>query len=108
MMLILRIVLQNKGIKFDPLKFGGQVGTIFSSGEISEIVQPAYKFSKDHPSFKLVGGLNLETREEVPFETIQMIGSLPPREILLAQLMGDMTGPLRALVYILQEKSKRS
>lgn len=105
---LLKIALQNKGIDFDPLKFEGQVGTIFSSGEISEIVQPAYKFSKDHPNFKLVGGLNIETKEEMPFETIRMIGSLPAREILLAQLMGALTAPLRGLMYILQERSKQT
>ena len=105
---LLKIALQQKGIDFDPLKFEGQVGTIFSAGEISEIVGPAYKFSKDHPNFKLLGGLDVNKKEEVPFETIQMIGSLPSREILLAQLLGAITGPLRALMYILQEKSKRS
>ncbi len=105
---LLRLVLQEKGIEFDPLKFEGQVGTIFSSGEISAIVQPVYKFSKEHPNFKLMGGLNVETKEEVPFETIKMIGSLPSREILLAQFLGAMTAPLRGLMYILSEKSKRS
>ncbi|MBI3088889.1 MAG: 50S ribosomal protein L10 [Candidatus Colwellbacteria bacterium] len=105
---LLRLVLQEKGIEFDPLKFEGQVGTIFSSGEISAIVQPVYKFSKEHPNFKLMGGLNVETKEEVPFETIKMIGSLPSREILLAQLLGAMIAPLRGLMYILSEKSKRS
>lgn len=104
---LLRIVLQRKGIDLDPLKFEGQVGAIFSGGEISEIVQPIYKFSKDHPNFKLVGGLNLEKKGEVPFETIQMIGSLPPREILLTQLMGALIAPLRGLMYILQEKGRK-
>ena len=105
---LLRIIFQKKGIDFDPLKFEGQVGTIFGSGEIAEVVQPIYKFSKDHPNFKLVGGLNIEQKEEVPFEMIQMIGSLPPREILLAQLMGTLTAPLRGLMYILQERSKQT
>ena len=105
---LLRIIFQKKGIDFDPLKFEGQVGTIFGSGEIAEVVQPIYKFSKDHPSFKLVGGLNIEKKEEVPFEMIQMIGSLPPREILLAQLMGTLTAPFRGLMYILSEKSKQA
>ncbi|MDP2650756.1 MAG: 50S ribosomal protein L10 [bacterium] len=105
---LLKITLQNKGIEFDPLKFRGQVGTIFTNSEISEVVQPIYKFSKDHPGFKLVGGLNVETKEEVPFETIQMIGSLPSREILLAQLMATLIAPLRGLMYILQERSKQT
>lgn len=103
---LLRIVFQNKGIEFDPLKFEGQVGTIFSSSEISEVVQPAYKFSKDHGGFKLLGGLNIEKKEEITLATIQMIGSLPSREILLAQIMGAMTAPIRGLMYILSEKSK--
>ncbi len=105
---LLRIVLQRKGIDLDPLKFEGQVGTIFSSGEIPEIVQPTYKFSREHSNFQILGGLNVKTKEEIPFEMIQMIGSLPSREILLAQLMGMLTAPLRGLMYILSEKSKRS
>lgn len=103
---LLKIALKEKGVDFDPLKFEGQVGTIFSSGEISEIIQPVYKFSKEHPNLKLIGGLNIETKEEVPFETIKMIGSLPSREILLSQLVGAMTAPLRGLMYILQEKGR--
>ena len=105
---LLKIALQQKGIDFDPLKFEGQVGTIFSAGEISDVVGPAYKFSKDHAGFKLLGGLDVEKKEEVSFETIQMIGSLPSREILLAQLIRALTAPLRGLMYILSEKSKQA
>ncbi len=105
---LLKIALKERGIDFDPLKFEGQVGTIFSTGEISDIIQPVYKFAKDHPNLKFLGGLKIQAKEEVPFETIQMIGSLPPREILLAQLMGALTAPLRGLMYILQQKSEKT
>ena len=105
---LLRVALSEDKIDFNPEQFESQVGTIFSSADISEIAGPIYKFSKEHPGFKLVGGLNVETKEEVPFETIQMIGSLPSREILLAQLLGALTAPIRGLMYILQERSKQT
>jgi len=36
------------------------------------------------------------------------IGTLPPREVLLAQLLGVLAGPIRSFMYLLDEKAKRS
>ncbi|MBI1838815.1 MAG: 50S ribosomal protein L10 [Candidatus Colwellbacteria bacterium] len=105
---LLKLVLSGKLLDFDPKQFDGPVGTIFAKNDISEVAQSLYKFSKDKPNFKILGGMNLEKGEAISGETVKAIGQLPPREILLGQLMGMMTAPLRAFMYILQEKSKRS
>ncbi len=105
---LLGIVLKENGINFDTNQFDSQVGTIFVKGEISGGAQPAYKFSKQNPKFKILGGLTLEQKEFIPKETIIAIGNLPSREVLLGQLLGVLSSPLRAFMYVLSEKSKRS
>jgi ribosomal protein L10 len=39
---------------------------------------------------------------------IVYIGKLPPREVVLAQLLGMLSAPIRSFLYLLDEKGKRS
>jgi large subunit ribosomal protein L10 len=105
---LLGVIFKNKNISYDPHQFDGPVGTIFVSGELSETAGPLYRFSKDRKSFKLLGAYDLENNQAVSMEMVNAIGSLPPRETLLGQLVGTIVGPLRAFVYILSEKSKQN
>lgn len=104
---LLGVVLKNSGIEFNPKQFTGQAGTIFAKGDISDIAQVAYKFSKDHQNFKLLGGLDLAKKESLSQETVVAIGKLPSREVLLAQVLGGITGPMRKLMIGLQEVGKK-
>jgi ribosomal protein L10 len=56
---------------------------------------------------KLIGGVDLKNKEFIGFEQIKLIGALPSREILLSQLMGAISSPLRALLYVLEERAKK-
>ena len=105
---LLGIALKEKGIDFDPKQFESQVGTIFMKGDISAIAQPVYQFSKDKQGFKILGGLDVVNKSAISGETVIAIGKLPSREILLGQLLGVLSSPLRMFMYILQEKGKRS
>jgi ribosomal protein L10 len=105
---LLKIIFQEKGVAFDPLKFEGQVGVVFGQGNIEETIQPLYQFAKEHQSFKFLGGFDLETKSEIPLETIMTIGSLPSREAVVAQLIGVLSSPIRALLYGLEILSQRS
>ncbi len=54
---LLRIILQNKKIDFDPEQFEVQLGTIFSEKDIkdiSEIANPLYKFFKKYEKYFLL------------------------------------------------------
>ncbi|OGY58388.1 MAG: 50S ribosomal protein L10 [Candidatus Colwellbacteria bacterium RIFCSPHIGHO2_12_FULL_43_12] len=104
---LLKIILKTKGIDFDPKQFAAQVGTIFVRGEISEVAGPVYKFSKDKEKFKMLGGIDLIKGESIDGEFLKRIGQLPPREVLLAQVLGGMVAPLRAFMWIIQERSKK-
>ncbi|MBU2101207.1 50S ribosomal protein L10 [Patescibacteria group bacterium] len=105
---LLGVIFKEKKINYDPLQFDGQVGTIFVEGELSETAGSLYRFAKGHEDFKLLGAYDLEKKEEINGETINAIGSLPPREILLGQVVGTIAAPIRSLLYILSEKSKQT
>lgn len=105
---LLKIILKENGIDFDPTSYEAQVGTILAKGDISTAAGKVYKFSKEFENFKILGGLDLAKKEALGADAVKAIGQLPSRDILLAQLMGVLTAPLRMFMYILQEKSKQT
>lgn len=105
---LLKIVFGSKNIAIDPVEFDGTLGTVFVSGGLSETAGALYRFSKTHEKFKLLGGYDFAKKELISEADINAIGSLPPRKELLGQLVGTIAGPLRALMYVLSEKSKKA
>ncbi len=105
---LLGVIFKNQNIVYDPGQFDGPVGTVFVGGELSETAGSLYRFAQDHGSFRLLGAYDLEGNQAISGETINTLGSLPPRNVLLGQVVGAIVGPLRALIYILSAKSKQS
>ena len=56
----------------------------------------------------LLGGYDIAKKE--PFDGAQMIyiGKLPPREVILSQLLGILSAPIRSFLYVLDQKSKQA
>ena len=108
---LLRIALKEKGIELDTKKqFQSQLGTIFSPNEIFEPAGIVYKFLKNlkkDKNFQIAGGYDLPEKIFFDAETVKKFGQLPSREILLGQLVGMLTMPIRMMMYVLQEKSKK-
>lgn len=100
---LIGVMLKKAGIDFNPKQFKSQMGTIFTQGDISDIAPVVYKFSKTNQTFKMLGGFDLAKKEEIPFATLQAIGKLPSREVLLGQVLGGLTGPVRKLMYVLSK-----
>jgi len=104
---LLKIILKDSGIDVDPTKFEGQVAAVFAKGDISDVAGPVYKFSKDHEGFEVLGGVDVKEKTEIPKDMIVKIGMLPPKETLIAQVVGSIAAPLRGLMYVLSEKAKK-
>ncbi|MBI2013856.1 MAG: 50S ribosomal protein L10 [Candidatus Colwellbacteria bacterium] len=105
---LLTLMLKSLGVPHDVKKeYGAQVGTIFSKSDISNAAGIAYRFGKGKDTFKLLGGLDVAGKKVISGEEVIAIGKLPPRPILLGQLLGAITGPVRKLMYVLQERSKK-
>ncbi|KKQ23024.1 MAG: 50S ribosomal protein L10 [Candidatus Wolfebacteria bacterium GW2011_GWC1_37_10] len=106
---LLRVALSEDKIDFNPEQFESQIGTIFSSADISEIAGPIYKFSKEakNKEFKILGGYDLSAKNFIEGEIVKQIGQLPSREILLGQLVGMFAMPIKMFMNVLEQKSKQ-
>lgn len=104
---LLNIILKDSGIDFDTRNLDGQVATVFAQGEISEVAGPLYNFAKNHEGFEILAGVDVIEKKEIPKERIIKIGTLPSRDVLIAQVVGSIAAPLRGLMYVLSEKAKK-
>jgi len=106
---LLNIAFKDGGFDFDHSKFESQVGTVFSSSDIQDIASSVYKFSNEtkNKEFKILGGYDLSAKNFLDAEFVNMLGQLPSREILLSQLVGTLSIPIRMFMYALQERSKK-
>jgi len=115
---LLSLLFKERGIMADLGVHKVSIGTVFSEGGVDTIAGPAFRFfsgleipeggAKDMWTKKLLGGYDMKGNAVIDPAQVIMIGKLPPREALLAQLLGTMAGPMRAFMYLLDQKAKRS
>lgn len=113
---LLNILMKERGIDAGAVANKLSLGTIFSEGDIEKVSGPVYKLlagmevpegaAKDVWVKHIVGGYDISGNASIGAEKIIFIGKLPPREVLLAQILGMFAAPLRSFLYILDQKSK--
>ncbi len=96
--------------------FKNQIGLVFSSSDVSLIAKKLVGFAKEHEKMQIISAL--VKSKVLSLEEIRMIASLPPREQLLAMVLGTMKAPITSfaqvlnamlvkLVVVLQEVAKQ-
>lgn len=114
---LLGLIFKEKEINFDLKEHKLPVGVIFSKDmeKTSSVVFKLLneiaaddKAKKKENIGKILGGYSLGDRSFVGRERIVFIGELPPREVLLAQLLGVMAAPIRSLLYMLDQRANHS
>lgn len=115
---LLCLLFKDEGVNVDLTQFKTSVGTLFSERGTEAAAGPAFKFfsglevpeggDKDMWTAHLLGGYDVAAKQPVDAATIVMIGKLPPREVLLAQLLGMIAAPIRSFLYVLDQKAKQS
>lgn len=108
---LLALALKEKGIEFNSGSHKLSVGAIYSDKHIEEIAGPVVKFfgglgEEIKAVEKVLGGYHIKDKLAIETNHVIMIGNLPPREVLLAQLLGMIQAPISSLLYIMKEKSK--
>ncbi len=84
---------------FDLENFKTQVGLVFGYSDPVPAAQSVYKFSKLNEVFKILGGFfGLDWMDKTK---ILAIAKLPPREVLLSQVVWTIAAPLSGLVNVL-------
>lgn len=109
---LLKIALKEAGIEFDPSSTKSAVATVYTPTDLTAVASPIYKFTKELAKrkidFKVLGAYDAELKKVLTTAEFTVIAKLPNRETLLAMVIGAMTGPLRAFMYIASELSKRA
>lgn len=100
---LLNICLKDKGIDFVPGQFLGQTAFVPFRDDIIDVAGTVYDFIKeDEIDGRILGGYDAESKEVYGAEYLERVGQLPPREILMGQVVGGFSGPIRAFVYTLK------
>lgn len=81
-------------------KLEGEIGIAFGYGDQVEPAKVLLKFGKENETFKVLGGILNATI--LGAKDIVALAKLPSREILLAQVVEAIAGPIRGLVTVLQ------
>lgn len=107
---LLKIALKEAGIEFDPSATKSAVATVYTPTDLTAVAGPIYKFTKDLAKrkieFKVLGAYDADAKKVLSTAEFTVIAKLPNRETLLAMVIGAMTGPLRAFMYIAGEIAK--
>ena len=90
-------VLKEEG--YDMPKLEGEVAFIFGHGDALTVVKNVVKFAKANDTLKVLGGV-FEKRI-IDAGMITQLSKIPPREVLLAQVVGIMKAPQQRFVGVL-------
>jgi large subunit ribosomal protein L10 len=77
----------------------GQIGVVFANGDVAAAAKTVVEVAKKNEKFQVLGGFF--ENKAVGHAAIQQIASLPPREVLIAKIIGSMVAPHRGLVGII-------
>ncbi len=113
---LIKKALEKSGLRVDVFGFEGQLALAFGYADSLVPAQLLYKFSRTNKALKLLGGI-IE-KEDLSREAILELAMLPPKEILLARLVGSigapisgfintLSGNLRGLVYVFKAISSK-
>ncbi len=115
---LLGLLFKERGIDVDLKKFKISIGTIFGEKGVDTIAGTAFSFfsklevpeggDKSMWIAHLLGGYDVGGKSPIDAAWIVAIGKLPPREVLLAQVLGMFAAPLRSFMYLLNQKSKQT
>jgi large subunit ribosomal protein L10 len=96
---IAKRAIQDTSLEILHSHFVGSTAVALSAGDPVASAKVLSRFSKENPKLKIKVGF-LEGKEFPP-EDLSELAKLPPREILLARLLGVLQGPPTGLVNVL-------
>jgi large subunit ribosomal protein L10 len=108
---LVRVMFAGAGVSFDEKQYGGQMGVVFSPKDAVETAGILTKFGKQFEKkgfMKILGGFTAAEKALVDRTTMVRYGSIPPKEVLLTQLVYILSSPIRSLAFVLDQAAKKS
>jgi len=104
---LMRISFKNKGIDFDPVRFERQAGMIASPKTLYDVAPKIQALVKELAKAKkellILGGITVETKQEITAEDFVKIAQLPTREALVTHIAFILTLPIKKVMMALHE-----
>jgi len=96
---ILKVVFDKIKISDEVSKIDGGMGLSFSGQDILATCKALATFAGTHDKFKIKGAI-VDGKSITP-EKVKVLASLPPKEVLLAQIFAGMKSPITGFVNVL-------
>jgi large subunit ribosomal protein L10 len=90
------LALQETGVEVPPERLDGPLGVGFCYGDPSAVAKVLLDFARETQILQVRGAIL--NGQFVGAEQVRAIADLPPREVVLAQLLGTVQGPMSTLV----------
>ena len=94
------IAFRDKGMEFDARNLEGQAAVVFGFSDEILPVKAAYDFSKKYKNLKILAGFF--ENEFKGSEEMIALAQIPPREELLARVVGSISAPISGFANVLQ------
>ena len=108
---LFNILAKDLGLAINLNKSAESLAVIVTTKELIDIASLIYKFSKvvakEKGVFSIKLVFDLSKKEIVSEKTFNLIATLPSKEVLLAQLVGMISAPIRSLLFVLKAKSEK-
>lgn len=94
------IALKNMGFEDFSKNFTGPTAIALQNGDVAGSAKVLLDFSKENAKLKLMAGL-LDGKV-LSSDQVKHMAALPPRDVLVAMLLGTMQAPIRNLAGVMQ------
>lgn len=96
---ILKVVFDKLKLESENAKIESGMGLSLSGDDIIMTCKTVATFASTHDKFKIKGAII--DGKTVPVEKVKALATLPPKEVLLAQVVGGIKSPITGFVYTL-------
>lgn len=96
-----RATKENKAFECLDVFLKNQIGLVFVNKEIPSVAKLLCTFARQNEQLKVIGGCMDSSILDASM--VDMVASLPSREVLLGQVAGTLQAPITALAYVLQQ-----
>ena len=96
---ILKVIFDKIKLKDEISKIDSGMGISLSGEDIISTCKILVTFAKDHEKFKIKGAII--DGKPVSTEKVKVLASLPPKEVLMAQVVGGIKSPITGFVNTL-------
>ncbi|MGC2310416.1 MAG: 50S ribosomal protein L10 [Candidatus Babeliaceae bacterium] len=83
-----------------------QIAFVFAPSEASVVAKILCKFAKEEEKLKIIAG-SLES-EVIDKSKILFLGSLPPKEVIMARICGALKASVTRIAWVLKQRAEKS